>query len=44
VSGNDKLNARIEVLKTICDTLEESLKKKDAAGPTGYLPCNANRG
>jgi polyphosphate:AMP phosphotransferase len=38
VPGNDKLYARVEVLKTICDTLERALKHQDYHH-TGYLPC-----
>jgi len=42
VPGNDKLYARIHVLKTICDTLEKALKSKEYER-SGYLPCAGKR-
>ena len=42
VPGNDKLFARIHVLKTICDTLEKALKNKEYEH-SGYLPCAGKR-
>lgn len=42
VPGNDKLFARIDVLSTICDSLERALKHKDYHH-TGYLPCAGKR-
>lgn len=38
VSGNDKLFGRVQVLKTICDTLEKALANKDYRH-TGYMNC-----
>ena len=38
VPGNDKLFARIHVLTTICNRLEQALANKDYQH-TGYLPC-----
>lgn len=42
VPGDDKLYARVMVLKTICDTLEKALKSKDYRH-SGYLPCAGKR-
>lgn len=42
VPGNNKLYARIHVLKTICDTLERALKN-DEYRHSGYLPCASNK-
>jgi polyphosphate:AMP phosphotransferase len=42
VPGNDKLFARVQVLKTICDRLEQALSNKDYHH-TGYLPCAAKK-
>ncbi len=42
VPGNDKLVARVQVLRTICDTLEKALANKDYKH-TGYLPCAIKR-
>jgi polyphosphate:AMP phosphotransferase len=42
VPGNDKLFSRVQVLKTICDRLEQSLANKDYHH-TGYLPCAAKK-
>lgn len=42
VEGNDKPYARLKVLSTICDTLNEALKQPPQ--PTaGYLPCGEKR-
>lgn len=42
VEGNDKPYARIKVLRTVCDALNEALKGPTA--PTaGYLPCGEKR-
>lgn len=42
VEGNDKPYARIKVLRTVCDALNEALKGPRA--PTaGYLPCGERR-
>ncbi|MBK1722025.1 polyphosphate:AMP phosphotransferase [Thiocystis violacea] len=42
VEGNDKPYARVKVLRTICDTLNEALKQEPV--PTaGYLPCGDKR-
>jgi AMP-polyphosphate phosphotransferase len=42
VEGNDKPYARIKVLRTVCDALNEALKGSPA--PTaGYLPCGEKR-
>ncbi len=42
VEGNDKPYARIKVLRTVCDALNEALKGPPA--PTaGYLPCGDKR-
>ncbi|EXJ14167.1 polyphosphate:AMP phosphotransferase [Imhoffiella purpurea] len=42
VEGNDKPYARVKVLRTICDSLNEALKNPPS--PTaGYLPCGEKR-
>ncbi|MTW21889.1 polyphosphate:AMP phosphotransferase [Allochromatium palmeri] len=42
VEGNDKPYARIKVLRTVCDALNDALKGPPA--PTaGYLPCGEKR-
>ncbi|NEX21124.1 polyphosphate:AMP phosphotransferase [Thiorhodococcus mannitoliphagus] len=42
VEGNDKPYARVKVLSTICDTLNEVLKQ-DPQPIAGYLPCGEKR-
>lgn len=42
VPGNDKLSARIHVLQTICDTLEQALKDKRYQ-KSGYPACGRVR-
>jgi AMP-polyphosphate phosphotransferase len=42
VAGNDKLFARVHVLRTICDTLEHALQHPQAA-PGRHLPRTARR-
>lgn len=42
VEGNDKPFARVKVLKTVCDTLREALKRTPEP-ITGYLPCGEKR-
>ena len=42
IAGNDKLSARIDVLKAFCDAIESALKDPDYR-PTDYRPCAGNR-
>ena len=39
VEGNDKPYARIKVLRTVCETIKEALKKDPCDVETGYVPC-----
>jgi polyphosphate kinase 2 (PPK2 family) len=43
IPGDDKLFARIQVLSTVCDTLESALKDKDSKD-SGVLQCAGKRG
>ncbi|TCT23983.1 polyphosphate:AMP phosphotransferase [Thiobaca trueperi] len=42
IEGDDKAYARVKVMRTICDTLSESLKG-DPIPTAGYVPCGEKR-